>query len=85
MADITHLVDKAFESKDFSELASAPVDALEGVSKGDAELLQKAFGIKTVRDLGTNKYFLRAQAIAALEKTGAAPVAAPVAATAKAE
>ena len=72
MADITHLVDKAYESQDFSDLANAPVDALEGVSAGDAELLLKAFGIKTVRDLGTNKYFLRAQAIVALEKSGAA-------------
>ena len=70
MADITHLVDKAFESHDFKDLADAPVDALEGVSKGDAELLQKAFNIKTVRDLGTNKFFLRAQAIVALEKSG---------------
>lgn len=70
MADITHLVDKAYESNNFSDLANAPVDALEGVSAGDAELLQKAFGIKTVRDLGTNKFFLRAQAIVALEKTG---------------
>lgn len=70
MADITHLVDKAFEGKDFGDLADAPVDALEGVSAGDAELLQKAFGIKTVRDLATNKYFLRAQGIVALEKVG---------------
>ncbi len=72
MADIKHLVDKAYESQDFSELVNAPVDALEGVSQGDAELLFKAFGIKTVRDLGTNKYFLRAQAIVTLEKVGAA-------------
>jgi hypothetical protein len=36
------------------------------VSSGDAELLAKAFGIKTIRDLGTNKYFLTAQAIVAL-------------------
>ncbi len=71
MADITRLVDKAYESQDFSELANAPVDALEGVSASDAELLLKAFNIKTVRDLGTNKYFLRAQAIVALEHTGA--------------
>ncbi|HEX8995945.1 MAG TPA: hypothetical protein VF812_07935 [Ktedonobacterales bacterium] len=76
MADITHLVDKAFEGMDFDALAAAPVDALEGVSKGDAELLQKAFNIKTVRDLGTNKYFLRAQAIVTLEKAGATPKAA---------
>ncbi|HEX8981562.1 MAG TPA: hypothetical protein VF792_02230 [Ktedonobacterales bacterium] len=71
MADITHLVDKAFESQDFHQLADAPVDALEGVSAGDADLLQKAFNIKTIRDLATNKYFLRAQAIVALEHTGA--------------
>ena len=71
MADITHLVDKAYEGHNFSDLANAPVDALEGVSAGDAELLLKAFGIKTVRDLGTNKYFLRAQAIVTLEKAGA--------------
>jgi hypothetical protein len=70
MADITHLMDKAYESKDFSEMADAPVDALEGVFAGDADLLKKAFNIKTVRDLGTNKFFLRAQAIVALEKTG---------------
>lgn len=70
MADITRLVDKAYESNNFSELANAPVDALEGVSAGDAELLLKAFGIKTVRDLGTNKFFLQAQAIVALEKSG---------------
>lgn len=70
MADITRLVDKAYESNNFSELANAPVDALEGVSAGDAELLMKAFGIKTIRDLGTNKFFLRAQAIVALEKSG---------------
>jgi hypothetical protein len=71
MADITHLVDKAYEGQSFHELADAPVDALEGVSAGDAELLQKAFNIKTVRDLGSNKFFLRAQAILALEKSGA--------------
>ena len=33
---------------------------------GDAELLAKAFNIKSIRDLGTNKFFLTAQAIAAL-------------------
>lgn len=69
MADITHLVDKAFEGKNFSEIADSPVDALEGVSAGDAELLKKAFGIKTVRDLGANKFFLRAAAIVALAGT----------------
>ena len=32
----------------------------------DAEALLKAFNIKTIGDLGTNKYFLWAQAIVAL-------------------
>jgi hypothetical protein len=32
----------------------------------DAELLAKAFNVKSVRDLGTNKYFLWAQAIVTL-------------------
>ncbi len=64
--NVNKAVDKSFESKTLKEIADAPVDALEGVSAGDAELLAKAFGIKTIRDLGTNKYFLTAQAIATL-------------------
>lgn len=64
--NINKAVDKAFESKSLKEIADAPVDALEGVSAGDAELLAKAFNIKSIRDLGTNKYFLTAQAITAL-------------------
>ena len=58
--------DKAYESKTLAEIADSPVDALEGVSAGDAELLAKAFNVKSIRDLGTNKYFLTAQAIVAL-------------------
>ncbi len=67
--NINKAVDKAYETKSLKEIADAPVDALEGVSAGDAELLGKAFGIKTIRDLGTNKYFLRAQAITLLAST----------------
>lgn len=66
MGDIASKVDKAYESKSIAELADAPVDALQGVSAGDAEHLTAAFNIKTVRDLGTNKFFLWAQAIAKL-------------------
>ena len=64
--NINKAVDKAFETKTLKEIANAPVDALEGVSAGDAELLAKAFNIKTISDLGTNKFFLWAQAIVAL-------------------
>jgi len=56
-------LDKAYESKSLTELLDAPVSALAGVSDGDAEHLDAAFGIKTVRNLGTNKYFKLAQAL----------------------
>ena len=56
-------LDKAYESKSLTELLDAPVSALAGVSDGDAEHLDAAFGIKTVRDLGTSKYFKLAQAL----------------------
>jgi hypothetical protein len=59
-------LDKAWEGKSASDIANAPVSALAGVTEADAELLRQAFNIKTVRDLGTNKYFRWAQAIAAL-------------------
>lgn len=58
------LLDKAYEKKTAKELVDAPVDALAGVSQGDAALLLKAFGIKTIGDLATNKYFVAARQIA---------------------
>ena len=66
MADISQFVDKDYEQKEFSELAEAPVDAIQGVSKGDAEKLQQAFNVKTVRDLAENKFVRIAQAIVIL-------------------
>jgi len=66
MADLSKHVDKAYEDKDFNDLADSPVDALEGLSKGDAEALHKAFNIKTIRQLAESKFVLRAQAITSL-------------------
>jgi len=59
-------LDKAYENMSLDEVLDAPVAALAGISDGDAEHLAAAFGIRTVRDLGTNKYFAVAQALAAL-------------------
>lgn len=67
--NINKALDKEFETKPLKEVLDAPVSALEGVSDGDAEHLKAAFNIKTIRDLATNKYFLRAQAINALADT----------------
>lgn len=63
-------LDKAYEGNSLEELLDAPVAALAGVSDGDAEHLAAAFGIRSVRDLGTNKYFVLAQALAALAAHG---------------
>jgi len=64
--NINSLVDKAYENKSFTEILNAPVSALQGLSDGDANKLKDAFNIKTVNDLATNKFFLRAVAIAQL-------------------
>ncbi|NHD16430.1 MULTISPECIES: hypothetical protein [Actinopolyspora] len=66
MTDIAEKLNKAYEEYAISDLADAPVSALKGVSENDANLLEEAFGIRTVRDLGTNKYFRWAQAVANL-------------------
>jgi len=66
MPGIVDKFDKEFETKPIEELAKAPVASLQGVSESDAKHLEDAFGIKTVRDLGTNKFFLWAQAVAKL-------------------
>ncbi len=60
---IVKFFDKAYEDKNILELAKAPVAAISGVSESDAEDLKKAFGIKTVEDLATNKYVRLAQGI----------------------
>jgi hypothetical protein len=62
-ADLAKLLDKAYEDKDLTALADAPVAALAGVTDNDAKLLADAFNIKTVGDLGRNKYFRAAAAI----------------------
>lgn len=66
MADIGKFLDKAWENKEFADLKDAPVDAIQGLSKDDAEALKKAFNVKTIEDLATNKFVLVAQAIMAL-------------------
>jgi hypothetical protein len=54
---LTKLLDKEYESATLAAIVNAPVSALSGVSEGDAKLLQEAFNIKTVGDLGRNKFF----------------------------
>ena len=64
--NINKIVDKKFEKMPLKELVKAPVGAISGISDSDAELLQKAFKVKTVSDLAKLKYVKWAQAICTL-------------------
>ncbi|CAO3413074.1 hypothetical protein [Azospirillum doebereinerae] len=66
---LEHVLDKAYEKKSLKELAELSPAALQGLSDKDAEALKAALGIKTIRDLATNKFVLWAQAINTLALT----------------
>ncbi len=66
--DLSKYLDKAYATKPLDQILAAPVTALAGVTEDDAEALRRAFRIRTVGDLGKNKYFLAAQAMATLAK-----------------
>jgi hypothetical protein len=69
-ADLNKLLDKQYENTDLKGLCDAPVAAIAGVSDADADALNRAFGIKTISDLGHNKYFRAAEAIVSLAEAG---------------
>ena len=66
--DLSKYLDRAYESSSLEEVLAAPVSALTGVTEEDAEALRKAFRIRTVADLGKNRYFLAAQAMVHLTR-----------------
>jgi hypothetical protein len=70
-ADLNAFLDKEWESKSLAEVLKAPASALQGVSEGDADLLKQAFNIKTIGDLGKNKYFRAAALLTQLAEAGA--------------
>ena len=70
-ANLDAFLDKEWESKPLADVLKAPVSALQGVSEGDADLLKQAFNIKTVGDLGKNKFFRAAQLLTQLSEAGA--------------
>jgi len=58
-------LDKDFENLSLEEILDAPPLALAGLTEKHAELLA-GMGIKTIRDLGSNKYFAVAGVLVAL-------------------
>ncbi len=68
--DLSKGLDKAFEDKSLAEILAAPPSALAGLTERHDAILAD-MGIKTIRDLGANKYFAFAGVLVALEgKTG---------------
>ena len=68
--DLSKSLDKAYEGKSLKEILDASPAALAGVTDKAAELLEQAFSIKTVRQLGENKFFAVAAALAAIDAAG---------------
>jgi hypothetical protein len=68
-ADLAKLLDKAYEESTLEELVDAPVAALAGISDATAETLASTLRIKTIGDLGRNKFFLAAAAITQLAES----------------
>jgi hypothetical protein len=69
-SDLAKALDKAYEDKSLTEILDASPAALAGVTDADAEALATAFNIKTVRQLGSNKFFALAAALVVIEKAG---------------
>jgi hypothetical protein len=59
-------LDRAYENSSVKDILDAPPSALAGLTTKHDEMFA-GIGIKTVRDLGTNKYFAMAGVLAALE------------------
>ncbi|HET7140771.1 MAG TPA: hypothetical protein VFI36_11470 [Arthrobacter sp.] len=60
-------LDKDYENKSLEEVLNAPPSALAGLTEKHDEILA-GMGIKTLRDLGSNKYFATAGVLVALSK-----------------
>lgn len=69
--ELAKALDKGWEDKTLAEILDAPPSALAGLTERHDEALKSALNIKTIRELGANKYFALAGVLVALEgKTG---------------
>ncbi|WP_427016960.1 hypothetical protein ACQCSX_20045 [Pseudarthrobacter sp. P1] len=65
--DLSKALDKGFEDKSLKEILDASPSALAGITDEKAAALKDLLGIKTIRELGSNKYFAVAGVLVALE------------------
>jgi hypothetical protein len=65
--NLAKALDKEFEDKSLKEILDASPAALAGITDAKADALKELLGIKTIRELGSNKYFATAGVLVALE------------------
>jgi hypothetical protein len=68
--DLAKSLDKEYEGKALKEILDVSLAALAGLTDKDAELLAEAFDIKTIRQLGADKFFAVAAALVSRENAG---------------
>jgi hypothetical protein len=66
--ELKFLIDEAYRGKNFSELASAPVNAMAGLNFQQAQQITAALDVKTIGELANSKYVLWAQSITHLAR-----------------
>ncbi len=66
-ADLGKALDKAYEDKSVTDILDGPPSALAGLTPKHDAVLKETFGIGTVRELGSNKFFALAGVLVALE------------------
>jgi hypothetical protein len=50
-------LDKAYEDKPLDDILNAPPSAIAGLTERHDQVLSELFGIRTIKDFGSNKYF----------------------------
>jgi hypothetical protein len=64
--DLGKVLDRAYEDKSLQEIPRRSAVGLAGLTERHNQVLSEIFGIQTVAELGSNKYFALAGALAAL-------------------
>ena len=64
--DLGKVLDRAYEDKSLQEIPRRSAVGLAGLTERHNQVLSGIFGIQTVAEVGSNKYFALAGALAAL-------------------
>lgn len=63
---LEHCLDKAYENTPREKVLGLPIEAIQGISERQANLLKEAFGVTTIEQLGRHATFVRAHAMTIL-------------------